>query len=308
MDMDIRQLQTLITLIKLDFSVSKTAEQLFLVQSAVSQQIKKLEHELGGELFIRKGKRLVGLTPLGRSVENQARQVINNINNIKLIAADHKTSLEGVLRIGCTHTQARYILPAVIKAFNQDYPHVELQIHQGNPKQLVDWAINDQVDFSICTEELVHAEKLQSIACYQWNRCLITCEDHPLLSKRRISLKDLADYPIITYVMGFTGRQSFNDTFENALIKPNIVLSAADTDIIKTYVLDGLGIGIIAGMAYSKGSDSELIQTDLSHLFPWEITRIAFLKNKHIRHYEQSFVDRFFSVIRDNRSMCFKLM
>lgn len=298
--MDTRQLNTMVTLIQCDFSVSKTAEKLFLVQSAVSQQLKRLEEELGSQLFIRKGKRLTGLTELGLLVHQQALDSLSAINNIRLLADDHNQRSEGILRIGCTHTQARYILPPVIKRFNQSFPDIELQIHQGNPKQLVQWAVDDQVDFSICTEELAESTKLASISCYQWNRSLITLPDHPLQKIASISLNDLCQYPIVTYVLGFTGRRDFNETFERENLRPNIVLSAADTDIIKAYVLDGLGIGVIASMAYDAEVDNKWVSRDLGHLFPWETTRIAYQKNKYIRHYQQTFIDMFLQIIRQD--------
>ena len=298
--MDIRQLQTFIHLIDNDFNVSRTAENLFLVQSAVSQQIKRLEQELGSDLFRRKGKRLTGLTPFGLEVESQARDSLKAVKNISRIADDQRSVSRGVLRIGCTHTQARYILPPVIRQFNNAYPDIELQIHQGNPQQLVEWACHDLVDFAICTEELADSGELDSIACYQWNRSLITRLDHPLQTKKTLTLGDLCDYPIITYVVGFTGRRTFNETFARAGLEPGIVLSAADTDIIKTYVLDGLGIGVIASMAYDQELDRGLAARDLSPLFPSEITRIAFQKNKYIRRFQQTFIDIFFNTIQQD--------
>ena len=179
--MELRQLHTLIALINNDFSVSHTADKLFLVQSAVSQQLKRLEKELDSELFIRNGKRLTGLTEFGRQVAQQALDAIHSVKNIHRLAQDAQQLSQGILRIGCTHTQARYILPPVITQFYRSYPDVELQMHQGTPQQLVEWAINDVVDFSICTEELALSEKLESIPCYRWNRCLISLPDHPLL-------------------------------------------------------------------------------------------------------------------------------
>ena len=304
--MDLRQLNTFITLINNDFNVSFTAEKLFLVQSAVSQQLKRLEQELGNDLFIRKGKRLTGLTRFGEQVEQQARDAIQVIKNIERMAQDQQHLNQGILRIGCTHTQARYILPPVIKLFNRRFPQVELQMHQGNPRQLVDWAVHDVVDFSICTEELAQSDKLESIPCYRWNRCLITLQDHPIQNIDQPTLEDLCQYPIVSYVMGFTGRKSFNDTFHRQQLKPNTVLSAADTDIIKTYVLDGLGIGVIASMAYNETIDKSLCFKDLSHLFPWETTRIAFLKNKYIRQHQQTFIDIFLDTIRQDQSTRFE--
>lgn len=306
--MDIRQLQTMITLINSDFSVSRTAEKLYLVQSAVSQQLKRLEQELECELFVRKGKRLTGLTDLGHQVEQQARQSLNAVRNIHLLAEDAREQSQGILRIGCTHTQARYILPPVIALFNQTFPDIELQIHQGNPQQLVEWAGNDEVDFAICTEELAESGKVESVACYQWNRCLITQPGHPLLEQENLTLEDLCAYPLITYVLGFTGRRHFNEIFRQANLKPNIVLSAADTDIIKAYVNDGLGIGVIASMAYDSRVDSKWAQRDIGHLFPWETSRIAWQKNKVIRRYQQTFIDLFIETIRKDETTRFRAL
>ena len=289
--MEIRQLQSLVKLVDCNFSVSKTADEMFLVQSAVSQHLKKLEEELGSDLFIRKGKRLIGLTPLGLQVVEHARTTLTSVNSIRAIGHDHINQNEGVLRIGSTHAQARYILPPVVKAFNLAYPRVELQIHQGTPKQLVQWAVDDEIDFSICTEALAESTQLSNIPCYQWNRSLISLPEHPLQNVPALSLQDLCDYPLITYVYGFTGRRSFSDTFKKAGLEPHIVLSASDTDIIKTYVREGMGVGIIASMALHDGSDTDLSDRDVSHLFPWEITRIGYLNDKFLRLYQKKFID-----------------
>lgn len=300
--MEFKQLKTLQALVTNDFSVSRTAKQLFLVQSAVSQQMIRLERELETEIFVRKGKRLTGLTRFGQQVVDEATRALRAIDNIRLLAEDARNDGQGILRIGCTHTQARYMLPPVIRGFNRAYPGIELQIHQGNPKQLVTWAENDEVDFSICTEELDQSGQLQSVACYRWNRCLIAPPGHPLMSANEVTLADLCAYPIITYVLGFTGRKHFNERFAQAGLKPDIVLSAADTDIIKAYVQDGLGIGVIASMAYDEATDSQWGERDLSHLFGWETTRIAFQKNKRIRRYQQTFIELFLERVRDDDS------
>ena len=295
--MEFRQLQSLIKLIDNNFSVSKAAEDMFVVQSAVSQHLKKLEDELEADLFIRRGKRLVGLTEIGEQVANHARVTLASVSSIHAIGKDHVNQNQGVLRIGSTHTQARYVLPSVLKAFNHAYPRVELQIHQGTPRQLVQWAINDEIDFSICTEALAESSQLTNIPCYQWNRSLITLKGHPLQALESLSLKDLCEYPLITYVYGFTGRKNFSETFVKAELEPHIVLSAADTDIIKTYVQEQMGVGIIASMALQEVSNSNIEVRDLSHLFPWEITRIAYLNDKYLRHYEQKFIDLFLEYV-----------
>lgn len=296
--MELRQLQSLLKLIDCNYSVSKAADEMFLVQSAVSQHLKKLEGELGADLFIRKGKRLTGLTAIGDEVVHHARTTLASVNSIRAIGLDHNNQNEGILRIGSTHTQARYVLPPVIKAFNIAYPRVELQIHQGTPRQLVQWAVNDEIDFSICTEALAESSQLTNIPCYKWNRSLITLADHPLQSVPTLSLADLCDYPLITYVYGFTGRKSFSDTFLKANLQPHVVLSAADTDIIKTYVQEGMGVGIIASMALDDREDENFISRDVSHLFPWEISRIAYINDKFLRQYQQKFIDLFLDYVR----------
>jgi LysR family cys regulon transcriptional activator len=289
--MEIRQLQSLIKLIDCNFSVSRAADEMFLVQSAVSQHLKKLEAELEADLFVRKGKRLIGLTDIGETVANHARQTLASVNSIRAIGKDHINRNEGILRIGTTHTQARYVLPPVIKAFNEAYPRVEVQIHQGTPRQLVQWAANDELDFSICTEALAQSKQLTNIPCYKWNRSLITLGDHPLHHLEQLTLEDLCQYPLITYVYGFTGRGRFSETFREAGLEPHVVLSAADTDIIRIYVQEAMGIGIIASMALGDVDNETTRSRDVSHLFPWEITRIAYLNDKYLRHYEQKFID-----------------
>jgi len=306
--MEIRQLQSLIKLIDCNYSVSKAADEMYLVQSAVSQHLKKLEEELCADLFIRKGKRLTGLTAIGNQVANYARATLASVNSIYAIGHDHINQSEGILRIGSTHTQARYILPPVIKAFNGAYPRVELQIHQGTPKQLVQWAVSDDIDFSICTEALAESSQLSNIPCYEWNRSLITLPGHPLLKVPELSLRDLCEYPLITYVYGFTGRKTFSNTFKKANLEPHVVLSAADTDIIKTYVKEEMGVGIIASMALDKIEAENLVSRDVSHLFPWEVTRIAYLNDKFLRQYEQKFIDLMLDYIRQSDNSKVRLL
>jgi LysR family transcriptional regulator, cys regulon transcriptional activator len=291
--MELRQLRSLVTLVEARFNVSRAAERLHLVQSAVTQHLKQLEAELGTGLFVRHGKRLVGLTEVGEQVFRHACEALRQTGNILAAGRDHLDEERGVLRLGATHTQARYVLPPVIRRFAAAYPAVELQIHQGTPGQLVDMALRDLVDLAICTEALGDEIALQTIPCYRWNRCLIAPRSHPLLAREAVTLADLCDYPIITYVFGFTGSGSFSDTFARAGLRPKVVLSAADTDVIKTYVREGLGVGIIAALAYQPKEDADLGTRDLSDLFPWEVTKIAYARDKFLRKYHQRFVDIF---------------
>lgn len=291
--MELRQLRSLITLVENGFSVSRAADHLCLVQSAVSQHISRLEEEIGVKLFLRHGKRLINLTETGEQVVQHAYRVLADTRYILDIGQERMAQSTGTLSIGATHTQARYILPPVIKAFRNKFPAIELRIHQGTPEQLVDMAIKNSVDFSICTEALGNYTELTSLPCYRWNRSVIAPLGHPIMQRKKITLKTLCEYPMITYVFGFTGRGHFSDTFAKANLSPNVILSATDTDIIKTYVREGPGIGIIASLAYSSKADKDLERRDLEALFPWETTKIAYHKDKFLRHFQQHFIKLF---------------
>jgi len=291
--MELRQLRSLVTLVEARFNVSRTAERLHLVQSAVTQHLKQLETEVGTRLFVRHGKRLVGLTEVGEQVLQHANEVLRQTGNILAVGRDHVEDDQGVLRLGATHTQARYVLPPVIRRFVSAYPAVELQIHQGTPGQLVEMALRDVVDLAICTEALGDEAGLQALACYRWNRCLIAPQAHPLLEAEPLTLEALGAFPLVTYVFGFTGRGNLSNAFAKAGVTPNVVLSAADTDVIKAYVREGLGVGVIAALAFEPDEDADLGVRDLSGLFPWEVTKIAYARDKYLRRYHQRFIEIF---------------
>ncbi len=298
--MELRQLRSLVALSETGFNVTQAAEQLHLVQSAVSQHLSRLEEELGVVLFHRQGKRLTGMTKAGEQVLHYARKTLVDTENILAIGRDFTEEAHGILRIGTTHAQACYVLPSVLSVFRKTYPAVVVQIHQGSPKQLVEMAMNDDVDLSICTEALADNPALETSNCYRWNRSLVTLPDHPILKKHPMSLETLCEYPIISYVSGFTGGSHFRKSFARLGLKPNVVLSAADTDVIKTYVREGFGIGIIVSFSYSEKNDSDLKVVDLSRLFPWEVTRVAYNKDKYLRSYESHFIKLFQNGIADN--------
>lgn len=291
--MELRQLRSLIALVESGCNVSQAAERLHLVQPAVSQHLKQLEEELGVPLFRRRGKRLLGLTPAGEQVLGYARQALAATGNIAAVGEDCAESAGGVLRIAATHTQARYVLPPVIRRFAGAHPSVALEIHQGTPAQLIDMALRDAVDLAVCTEGLDRQRGLVAEPCYRWNRCAVAPAGHPLLQRRPLTLEALCEFPIITYVFGFTGRGNFSDAFAREGLHPRVVLGAADTDVIKTYVREGMGVGIIADMAYQPDADRDLDRRDLSHLFPWEVTRIAYLRDKYLRGYQRDFIKMF---------------
>jgi DNA-binding transcriptional LysR family regulator len=291
--MELRQLNSLVALVENDFSVSRTAQRLHLVQPAVSQHLKLLEEELGTRLFRRNGKRLIGLSEAGERVLQYARSVLADTANILAVGQEHVSEETGTLRIGTTHTQARYVLPPIVRRFSEAYPAVELQMFEGTPSQLVDMLQEDKVDFAICTEALGDHPTLLAIPCNRWNRCLIAPRAHPVLANEKLTLEAICNYPIITYLDGFTGRGHLNNTFSRQGLNPRVVLSATDTDVIKTYVREGMGIGIMADLAYEAETDSDLEMRDLSHLFPWEVTKIGYRRDKYLRTYHQRFIEFF---------------
>ncbi len=289
--MELRELKSFVAAVDCGLNVSQAAERLHLVQSAVSQHLARLEAELGTRLFVRQGKRLAALTPAGARVLDYARRALAIREDILTVGRDHVDEATGVLRIGTTHTQARYVLPPVIRAFRHTYPHIALQIHQGTPPQLADLAAADTVDFAICTEALAAHPALSTLPCYRWNRSLIAPLGHPVLERHPLSLELICEYPLITYVFGFTGSSRLRSTFARMALEPDVVLSAADTDVIKTYVREGLGVGLIATVAYSARTDADLAVRDLSHLFPWETTFIAYRRDKYLRRFQQHFIE-----------------
>lgn len=291
--MDLRQLRSFVALVDSDFSVSRAAARLHLVQPAVSQHLKQLEQELGAPLVQRRGKRLLGLTGAGQQVLGHARSALADTASILAVGRDFRGDASGVLRIGTTHTQARYVLPPAIRRFRADYPEVEVEIHQDSPRQLVDLALRDAVDLSICTEALGDHPELEAAPCYRWNRCLIAPLGDPVLARRPLTLELLCEHPLVTYVFGFTGRGRFSDAFAREGLRPRVVLSAADTDVIKTYVREGLGLGVVADLAFDPESDRDLGMRSLAHLFPWELTRIAWARDKYLRSFQRDFIELF---------------
>ena len=289
--MDLRQLRSLVALAESGLSVTRAAAKLHVVQSAVSQHLSRLEREVGADIFVRQGKRLVGFTAAGDKVLHHARKAIANAESILAIGSDEESEAGGILRVGTTHTQARYVLPPVLRAFRGRYPDTSVQIHQSTPDQLVDMAASNKVDIAIYTEGSTEHPDLVALRCYRWNRSLIAPCGHPIFERKPLSLEALCEYPLITYVYGVTGGSRFQNSFSRIGLDPQIVLSAADADVIKTYVRDGFGVGIISSLAYSPATDGDLEVRDLRHLFPWETTRVAYHRDKYLRRYEEGFIE-----------------
>lgn len=248
--MKLQQLRYLVEIEKQKLNISKAADVLCTSQSGVSKQIKLLEEELNVELFERNSRKLTGLTIAGKRILELTKQLLDKADDITQAAAEF-TDQPKVISIATTHTQARYVLPVVVERFFSLYPNINLNLQQGTPEQVSSLLENNEVDIAIATEVLATRESLIALPCYQWSRSIIVKKDHPLTKKTKLTLADIVQYPIITYVQGFTGRYKQDEVFKQHHLQPNIVLTAVDADVIKTYVRLELGIGIIANMAYS---------------------------------------------------------
>lgn len=291
--MKLQQLRYIWEVAHHDLNVSATAQSLYTSQPGISKQIRLLEDELGVEIFSRSGKHLTHVTPAGEEIIKVAGEVLQKVESIKQVALEFSDEKKGSLAIGTTHTQARYALPSVISDFIQRFPDVSLHMHQGTPMQISEMAADGTVDFAIATEALSLFNDLVMMPCYRWNRSIVVPKDHPLTKKDKLTLKDVADFPIVTYVFGFTGRSKLDEAFESENLKPKVVFTAADADVIKTYVRLGLGVGIVAHMAVDPKIDPDLVALDASHLFKPSVTKIGFRRGTFIRGYMYDFVESF---------------
>jgi LysR family cys regulon transcriptional activator len=291
--MNLQQLRYLNEIVRCELNISDAAGALYTSQPGVSKQIKLLEEELGIDIFVRNGKRLVAITEPGKEVLEIARRVLHETDNLKQVGQEFKRQDSGALTIATTHTQARYALPQVVKAFTQAYPEVKLGLHQGSPTQIAEQVLSGEVDIGIATESLALYDELVTLPCYEWHHCVVVPPKHPLLDEKRLTLKKLAQYPIITYDFAFTGRNKINQAFSEAGLEPNIALTAIDADVIKTYVELGLGVGIVAQMAFIPDRDRHLRMIDAGHLFQPSTTRVAIRQNQYLRGFGYHFIELF---------------
>ena len=257
----------------------------------MSKHILDLEDELGIELFVRKGKRLLGLTEPGKELLAIVERILLDTKNIKQLGEQYSQTDKGQLTIATTHTQARYALPKVVGQFKQRFPKVHLALHQGSPQEIVEMLLDGRADIGIATEALDQQSELVTFPYYSWQHTAVAPKGHPLEGKANISLEDIAEYPIVTYHEGFTGRKSIDATFAKIGITPDIVMSALDADVIKTYVELGLGIGVIASMAYQIDRDSKLTLLDTATLFEKNTTQIALRKGYFLRGFAYEFIE-----------------
>ncbi len=291
--MKLRQLHYIHEVAQRGLNVTAAAEALFTSQPGVSKQIKQLEEELGVDVFIRNGKHLSEITPAGQRILECTRRLLDEVENIKRVADEFHDSDRGELSIATTHTQARYALPAVIQSFRSRYPKVRLHLHQGSPPQIAKMAAEGQADFAIATEAMHHFETLVMLPCYHWNRCVLVKPTHPLAKLKQLTLAAIAEYPIITYTFGFTGRSKLDQAFAANGLKPEVVLTAVDADVIKAYVRLDMGIGIVANMAYDAHNDQDLVRLPADHLFEASTTHIGFRRSLFLRGYMYEFLQLF---------------
>jgi LysR family cys regulon transcriptional activator len=291
--MKLQQLRCIFEVVQNDFNISKAANSLHTSQPGVSKQIQLLEDEVGVQIFQRNGKRLTGLTEPGQQVFDSISEIIREEKNIKRVSEEYEKKDTGNFTIATTHTQARYKLPNVVEEFVKKYPKINLNIHQGNPSQVTEQIVNGDADVGIATESIGLHDKIFCIPCYSWNRIIVMPKSHPLNEEKIITLEHLATYPLITYDYAFTGSTIVSKVFKESNLKPNIMLTAIDADVIKTYVNLNLGIGLIAEMAFDSSKDIDLVSRDVSHLFPLSTTYLGIRKDTFIRASTFDFIKMF---------------
>ena len=291
--MNLRQLRYIQEVAKRDYNISNAAEHLHTSQPGISKQIRQLEQELGVDIFVRNGKHLTDRTPAGAQILTVADRILADVENIRRAASEFRQVDRGALTLATTHTQARYALPDTIQRFKAKYPRVALHIHQGSPPQIAEWAAKGEADFAIATEAMEHFSELIMLPCYHWNRCVLVPPGHPLAKAKKLTLKEVAAYPIVTYTFGFTGRSVLDQAFRAQGLTPDVVLTAVDADVIKAYVRLGLGIGIVANMAYDPKEDRDLVRLDARHLFAASTTYIGFRRGSFLRAYMYEFIHMF---------------
>ncbi len=291
--MKLQQLRYIWEVARHQLNVSQTAETLYTSQPGISKQIRLLEDELGVEIFVRSGKHLTEVTPAGKVILNMAANVLRQCESIKQVALEFSDNQRGTLSVATTHTQARYRLPSIVSAFIQRYPEVRLQMQQGSPQQIAAMVADGSVDLAIATEALEHYSDLILLPCYRWNRSIIVPKAHPLARLPKITIADLAEYPLVTYTFGFTGRSRLDEAFAAEDLTPRIAFTATDADVIKTYVRLGLGVGIIASMAFDAQSDAGLVALPADHLFAASTTVIGLRRGTFLRGYLYDFIVTF---------------
>jgi len=286
-----QQLRIIRETVKRNFNLTEVANALFTSQSGVSKHIKDLEDELGVELFVRKGKRLLGLTEPGQELVGIVERILLDTQNIKKLGEQFSNRDKGQLSVATTHTQARYALPKVVTEFKKQFPKVNLVLHEASPTEIVSMLLDGQADIGIATEALQDVPELATFPYYSWHHGVVVPIGHELERARNLTLEQIAEYPIITYHQGFTGRGRIDEAFAKSALDPDIVMVALDADVIKAYVELELGIGIVASMAFDAERDPHLRLLDARHLLKINTSRIAIRRGNYLRGYAHRFVE-----------------
>ncbi|MEH3085193.1 MAG: CysB family HTH-type transcriptional regulator [Xylophilus ampelinus] len=290
--MNFQQLRSVRETVRCGFNLTEVAQSLHTSQPGVSRQIRELEDELGIELFVRAGKRLTGMTEPGGHVLPIIERILLESQNLRRAGQEFVAQQSGQLAIAATHSQARYALPQAVQEFRQHFPNVRLHLHQGSPKQVAEMLLSGEADVGIATEALAQYDALVALPCYRWTHAVIVPPGHALLDGP-LTLARLAEFPLITYDTGFTGRTHIDEAFAQRGLQPDIVLSAMDADVIKTYVELGLGVGIVASIAYEAERDLQLRAIDAGTLFGINLTRLAVRRGTYLRGYVYGFIESF---------------
>ena len=289
--MNFQQLKIIREAARRNYNLTEVASMLFTSQSGVSRHIRELEEELGIEIFIRRGKRLLGMTEPGKALLVIAERILNEASNIRRLADLFTNDTSGVLTIATTHTQARYSLPKIIKAFRQLYPNVRLELNQGSPQEIVSMLLAGEADIGIASEMLVNNSSLAAFPWFSWHHALLVPKEHELVQNQPVSLSTLSRYPLITYRQGITGRSRVDRAFQAAGLKPDIVLSAQDSDVVKTYVKLGLGVGVLADQACETEENDDLVRVEATHLFDASTVWLGLKRGQLQRNYVWQFLE-----------------
>lgn len=291
--MNFQQLRYVREAVRRNLNLTEVANVLFASQSGVSKQIKDLEDELGVDIFVRRGKRLTGLTEPGKAVHRLIERMLLDAENLRRVARQYADEDTGHLVVATTHTQARYALPPVIRQFKEAFPKVHLALRQGSPRQIGQMLVDGEADIAIATEGLDSYADILTFPCYSWHHVVVVPKGHPLAERTNVTLEDVADFPIITYERDITGRSHIDEAFEKTGQLPDVVLTAIDADVIKTYVELGMGVGIVAAMAYDPKRDARLVALDSQHLFAASTTRVGVRKGAILRAYAYRLIEMF---------------
>ena len=292
--MTLQQLRYLLGIADSGLNITAAAERLYTSQPGISKQLKLLEQELGIQLFTRKGKSLAAITPAGHEVIARARRILREVENIRSLASDLSEEQEGTLSIATTHTQARYVLPEVIQEFRTRYPKVNLELHQGTAEQIAELVAANRVDFAIASGSSTLFPDLVLLPCYEWDRIVLVPDGHELAKTNEpMTIESLSRFPLVTYVFSLTGESSFKKAFTDKELEPDVVFTARDADIIKTYVRMGMGVGVVAAMAWECGDKNDMVAIDATGLFPRVTTWIGFRRDSVLRGYMVDFAALF---------------